>query len=232
MGVEQVGGMGDSGQPVRVLLVDDDALVRAGLRLMLRGADDLTVVGEVSDGDQVVPAVRELAPDVVLMDIRMPVQDGIAATRELVGAGAERPPRVLVLTTFGSESTVLEAVRAGAAGYLLKDTEPEEIVEAVRRAAAGEPVLSPAVARTLMRHAAATATDSRASQARTRLAVLSDREREVAAAVADGLSNTEIAERLYMSVGTVKAHLSSALSKLDLDNRVQLALLAHDATDR
>jgi DNA-binding NarL/FixJ family response regulator len=216
-------------RPVRVLLVDDDPLVRAGLRLMLGGAPDIEVVGEAVDGATVPDQVRRTSPDVVLMDVRMPVVDGIAATRAL-GAG----PAVIVLTTFDADATVVEALRAGAAGFLLKHTPPEQIVEAVRRAAAGEPVLSPSVTRTLIEHVAAgsdRAGNSRRDRARERLAVLSEREREVAAAVAAGLSNGDIAERLFMSVGTVKAHISSALAKLDLTNRIQLALLAHDASD-
>ncbi|GIF66201.1 DNA-binding response regulator [Asanoa ishikariensis] len=214
---------------MRVLLVDDDALVRAGLRLMLGGADDIEVVGEAVDGSSVPDQVRRTQPDVVLMDVRMPVVDGITATRAL-GPG----PAVIVLTTFDADATVVEALRAGAAGFLLKHTPPEQIVEAVRRAAAGEPVLSPSVARTLIDHVAAggdRAASTRRDRARARLAVLSERERAVAAAVAEGLSNGDIAERLYMSVGTVKAHLSSALTKLDLTNRIQLALLAHDADE-
>lgn len=171
-------------------------------------------------------AVRRHAPDVVLMDIRMPVMDGIAATRAL--AGAHPVSRVIVLTTFDTDRLVLEAMRAGAAGYLLKHTEPEEIVEAVRRAARGEPVLSPSAARTLIDHALAGA-GPRVEQAGRRMALLTDREREIAAAVAEGLSNAEIGARLHLSMGTVKAHLSSALAKLDLDSRIQLALLAHDA---
>ncbi len=211
---------------IRVLLADDDPLVRTGLKIMLRGAEDIEIVGEVPDGAAVTDAVRRHTPDVVLMDIRMPVMDGIAATRAL--ATRDSAPQVIVLTTFGADDTVLEAMRAGAAGYLLKHTEPEEIVEAVRRAARGEPALSPSVARTLIEHAAAGA-DTRADRARARLAVLSAREREIAAAVAEGLSNTEIGTRLYLSAGTVKAHLSSALTKLGLSNRIQLAILAHDA---
>ncbi|SFF51431.1 two component transcriptional regulator, LuxR family [Actinacidiphila alni] len=216
---------------VRVLLVDDDPLVRAGLKMMLRGADGIEVVGEVADGAAVPGAVRQHRPDVVLMDIRMPVMDGITATRALTGR--DPAPQVIVLTTFGAEDTVLEAVRAGAAGYLLKHTEPEEIVAAVRRAAHGDPALSPDAARALIAHAAsastASASDTRAEAARARLAGLSERERAVAAAVAEGLSNTEIGARLHLSVGTVKVHLSSALGKAGVENRIQLALLAHDA---
>ncbi|WP_411080331.1 response regulator [Streptomyces sp. cmx-18-6] len=214
---------------IRVLLADDDALVRAGLRLMLRGAAGIEVVAEVADGVAVADAVRSSAPDVVLMDIRMPVMDGITATREVTGV-PEPGPRVIVLTTFDAEGLVVRAMRAGAAGYLLKHTEPEEIVEAVYRAARGEPVLSPSAARALIDHAAAgDGADTRTADAARRLALLSPREREIADAVADGRSNAEIGERLFLSVGTVKATVSSALGKLGLDNRIQLALLAHDA---
>jgi DNA-binding NarL/FixJ family response regulator len=217
--------------PIRVLLVDDDALVRTGLRLMFGGAPDIEVVGEAADGADVADAVGRLAPDVVLMDVRMPVLDGIAATRAVTARSGARP-EVIVLTTFDADATVLEALRAGAAGFLVKHTPPERIVDAVRRAAAGEPVLSPTVARTLIDHVAAGGDRpglDRRLRARERLASLSDREREVAAAVAQGRSNAEIAERLFMSVGTVKAHISSALTKLGIDNRIQLALLSHDA---
>ncbi|WP_435112414.1 response regulator [Nocardiopsis synnemataformans] len=219
--------------PVRVLLVDDDPLVRAGLRIMLCGDGDIEVVGEAGDGAEVPAAVAEHRPDVVLMDVRMPGTDGIAATEALRGDG--NGPQVLVLTTFDADATVVRALRAGAAGYLLKHTAPERIVEAVRRAAAGEPVLSPGVARALMDRVAGTdpvertEAPSRRERARERLALLTEREREVAEAVTAGLSNAEIAERLYMSMGTVKAHVSSALTKLDLSGRVQLALLTHDA---
>jgi DNA-binding NarL/FixJ family response regulator len=229
--------------PVRVLLVDDDALVRAGLRLMLSGNDRIEVVGEADDGAGVVAAVAEHRPDVVLMDVRMPGTDGIAATEELRSGAASGPdgrgggtgPQVLVLTTFDADATVVRALRAGAAGYLLKHTDPARIVEAVLRAASGEPVLSPSVARALMDRVAGTdpversAAPTRRERARARLALLSDRERDVAEAVTEGLSNTEIADRLYMSMGTVKAHVSSALTKLDLSGRIQLALLTHDA---
>lgn len=227
---------------MRVLLVDDDPLVLTGLRIMLSGAPGLAVVGEAADGDRVVAAVARHRPHVVLMDVRMPGLDGIAATRALRTGGAD-DPQVIVLTTFDTDDTVARALHAGAAGYLLKHTEPERIVEAVHRAAAGEPVLSPAVARALMDRVAATADHGagprpgggrdgaaeRRRAARERLARLTDREREVAEAVAAGLSNSEIARALHMSLGTVKAHISSALTKLDLAGRVPLALLAHDA---
>ncbi|WP_017608978.1 response regulator [Nocardiopsis xinjiangensis] len=220
--------------PVRVLLVDDDPLVRSGLRMMLTGDQVITIVGEASDGTQVLAAVEEHRPDVVLMDVRMPGMDGITATARLRAEEAAAP-QVLVLTTFDADATVVEALRAGAAGYLLKHTDPERIVEAVRRAATGEPVLSPSVTRTLMDRVAGSGTaverTSRRDRARARLALLTDREREVAEAVTAGLSNAEIAEHLYMSMGTVKAHVSNALSKLDLTGRVQLALLTHDAAE-
>jgi DNA-binding NarL/FixJ family response regulator len=215
---------------IRVLLADDDPLVRTGLRLMLGGADGIEVVGEAADGAQVAAAVGEHTPDVVLMDIRMPVMDGLAATRALAGGG-DRAPQVIVLTTFDEHALVLEAMRSGAAGFLVKHAAPERIVEAVRQAARGEPALSPSAARALVRHAAYGSGD-RADAARRRLARLTERERAVAEAVADGLSNTGVGARLHLSVGTVKAHLSSALAKLGLDNRVQLALLAHDARPR
>jgi DNA-binding NarL/FixJ family response regulator len=211
---------------IRVLLVDDDPLVRAGLKLMLRGAADIEVVGEVEDGSGVAASVRRHMPDVVLMDIRMPVMDGIAATRALTGR--DTTARVIVLTTFDTDRLVVEAMRAGAAGYLLKHTEPEQIVQALRSAARGEPALSPAAARALIEHAAA-GSGVRSEQAARQFALLSERERQIAMAVAEGLSNAEIGARLHLSAGTVKAHLSSALAKLDLDNRIQLALLAHDA---
>ncbi|MEU2943968.1 response regulator transcription factor [Nocardiopsis alba] len=221
---------------IRVLLVDDDPLVRSGLRMMLSGDGDIVIAGESEDGAGVREAVAECRPDVVLMDVRMPVMDGIAATEEL-RSGSAPGPQVIVLTTFDADATVARALRAGAAGYLLKHTDPERIVEAVRRAASGEPVLSPSVARALMDRVAgqdpeecSSGADRRA-RARARLALLSAREREVAEAVTAGLSNAEIAERLYMSMGTVKAHVSSALTKLDLSGRIQLALLAHDARD-
>ncbi len=215
--------------PIRVLLVDDDPLVCAGLRMMLRGAPDVDVVGEAADGADVPGAVERLAPDVVLMDIRMPYVDGIAATRALA-ARTGRAPRVIVLTPFDTEATVIEALRAGASGFLVKHTPPEQIVEAVRRAAAGEPVLSPGVARTLIAHVTGGA-DRRTMKARDHLARLTGREREVALAVAEGAGNAEIAARLHLSVGAVKAHISSALTKLGLTNRTQLAVLAHDARD-
>ncbi|MEU9451147.1 response regulator transcription factor [Streptomyces sp. NPDC048277] len=214
---------------IRLLLVDDDPLVRAGLSLMLGGAEDIEIVGEAADGDEVEALVDRTHPDVVLMDIRMQAVDGLTATERLrARAGA---PQVVVLTTFHADEQVLHALRAGAAGFVLKDTPPAQIVDAVRRVAAGDPVLSPAVTRQLMRHAAGTGTraDTRQARARERLAALNEREREVAVAVGRGLANAEIATGLFMSVATVKAHVSRVLAKLGLNNRVQIALLAYDA---
>ena len=210
---------------IRVLLVDDDALVRAGLSMMLNGADGLVVVGEAGDGDQVPGAVARHRPDVVLMDLRMPRVDGITATRRLRGAPA--PPEVIVLTTFDADENVLGALRAGASGFLLKDSPPAQIAEAIRRVAAGDPILSPAVTRRLMRRAAAQE-DAR-EQASRRLAALSARELVVVGAIGAGQTNAEIAAALLLSVPTVKAHVTHILTKADLGNRTQIALLAHDA---
>ncbi|MFD5800794.1 response regulator transcription factor [Streptomyces sp. NPDC127020] len=212
---------------IRLLIVDDDPLVRAGLSLMLGGADDVEIVGEAADGDEVEALVDRTRPDVVLMDIRMPVVDGLAATERL--RGRAEAPQIIVLTTFHADEQVLRALRAGAAGFVLKDTPPTEILDAVRRVAAGDPVLSPAVTRRLMDQAAAGAADTRRTRARARLDTLNDREREVAVAVGRGLANAAIATELFMSVATVKTHVSRILAKLDLGNRVQIALLAHDA---
>ncbi|MBH1936747.1 response regulator transcription factor [Streptomyces sp. AV19] len=215
---------------VRVLLVDDDPLVRAGLRLMLGGASGLDIVAEASDGGEVAALVDAHAPDVVLMDIRMPTVDGLAAT-ELLRA-RPRPPEVIVLTTFHTDEHVLRALRAGAAGFVLKHTPPAQIVEAVRKVAAGEPVLSPAVTRQLIDRVSDGGDGGRrerAARARDRLAPLAEREREVARAVGRGESNAEIAAGLYMSVPTVKTHVSRILTKLGLNNRVQIALLVNDA---
>jgi DNA-binding NarL/FixJ family response regulator len=216
---------------IRVLLVDDDALVRSGLRLMLAGAASLEVVAEAADGREVLGAVDLHRPDVVLMDIRMPQLDGIAATRLL--AAQPDPPAVLVLTTFDADELVLRALQAGAAGFLLKDTAPAEIVRAIELVHAGEGMLSPAVTRRLI---ALVAGDSdagaRADDARERLATLSPREHDVALAVGRGQANAEIAAALHLSVPTVKAHVSRLLDKLDVDNRVQIALLVQNASGR
>ncbi|MFE9662533.1 response regulator [Streptomyces sp. NPDC005955] len=213
---------------IKVLLVDDDPLVRAGLSLMLGGADDIEILGQAGDGCEVLALVDRLAPDVVLMDIRMPTVDGLTAT-ELLRARAGAP-EVILLTTFHADEQVLRALRAGAAGFVLKDTQPAEIVEAVRKVAAGVPVLSPTVTRQLIsRVAGDDSRQDRSRRARERLAALGEREREVAVAVGRGKSNADIAADLYMSVATVKTHVSRVLAKLELNNRVQIALLTHDA---
>ncbi|GGK70724.1 DNA-binding response regulator [Planomonospora parontospora subsp. parontospora] len=210
---------------IRVLLVDDDALVRAGLSMMLDGAAGITVVAEAADGQEAVTATDAHAPDVVLMDLRMPRVDGITATRRL--RARARPPEVIVLTTFDTDENVLHALRAGAAGFLLKDTPPPQIVEAVVRVAAGDPILSPRITRRLMERTVAQA--GAYERARAALAALTPREHEVALAIALGRTNADIAADLAMGVTTVKAHVSSILTKLGLDNRTQIALLAHDA---
>ncbi|MFD8760747.1 response regulator [Streptomyces mirabilis] len=212
---------------IRLLLVDDDPLVRAGLSFMMGGADDIEIVGEAADGGEVEELVDRTRPDVVLMDIRMPVIDGLTATERL--RGREDAPQVVVLTTFHADDQVLRALRAGAAGFVLKDTPPVQILDAVRRVAAGDPVLSPAVTRQLMEHASGGAPGGRRTGARDRIGALNDREREVAVAVGQGSSNAEIAADLYMSVATVKTHVSRILAKLGLNNRVQIALLTYDA---
>jgi DNA-binding NarL/FixJ family response regulator len=212
---------------VSVLLVDDDALVRAGLRMILSSAEDITVVGEVDDGARAVAAVREHRPDVVLMDIRMPEVDGITATSRLRQLAA--PPQVIVLTTFHADDQVLQALRAGASGFLLKDTPPAEILAAIRLVVAGEAMLSPAVTRTLLTHVGASAADDRRPVAESKLASLTEREREVAVEIGSGASNAEIAGTLYLSEATVKAHVSRLLTKLEVANRVQIAIIVHDA---
>ena len=213
--------------PVRVLIVDDDALVRAGLTMILSSADDLVVVGEAADGSEVPAAVAAHRPDVVLMDIRMPRVDGLTATEALRKRASA--PEIIVLTTFDADEFVLRALRAGASGFLLKDTPPMEILHAVRRVAQGEATLSPAVTRRLIAHVAAPAVNGGRQAAQTALEQLSEREREVALLLGQGRSNAEIAAELFMSVATVKAHVSRLLVKLELNNRVQVALLVHDA---
>jgi DNA-binding NarL/FixJ family response regulator len=211
----------------RVLLVDDDPLVRSALRLMLGGHDDLEVVGEAVDGRDGVRRAAELAPDVVLMDIRMPRLNGLEATRELL-AGTD-PPMVIVLTTFDADEHVVEALAAGADGFLLKDTSPAEIVAAIRKVAAGDPMLSPSRRRSRWIRVRVTDGDDRAQVAAQRLAALTQRERDVALAVGRGLSNAEIGAELHLSVPTVKTHVSRVFDKLGVTNRVQIAICVHDA---
>jgi len=215
-------------ETTRVLIVDDDALVRSGLQLILAGAAGIDVVGEVADGRGVLAAIDRYHTDVVLMDIRMPQLDGIAATRLL--RSQPRPPAVLMLTTFQEDELVLRALRAGAAGFLLKDTPPAEIVRAIELVGAGESMLSPTIARRLVALVAGDPdTAARYEDAREKMALLSGREREVALAVGRGLANADIAVELYMSTATVKAYVSRLLTKLEVDNRVQIALLVREA---
>jgi DNA-binding NarL/FixJ family response regulator len=202
--------------------------VRSGLRMMLAGAEGIEVVGEAGDGREVLAAVDRHRPDVVLMDIRMPQLDGIAATHLV--RSQPKPPEVIVLTTFDADELVLRALRSGAAGFLLKDTPPTEIVRAIELVHAGESMLSPAVTRRLISLVAGGAgEEDRRERARERLASLSEREREVALAVGRGAANADIAAELHMSVATVKAHVSRVLVKLEAENRVQIALLVQGA---
>jgi DNA-binding NarL/FixJ family response regulator len=214
---------------IRVMLVDDDPLVRSGLRMLLGGATEIEVVAEAEDGDEVLAAVDRHRPDVVLMDIRMPRLDGVSAARLLARQPA--PPKVLMLTTFDADDLVLRALRAGAAGFLLKDTPPAEIVRAIELVDAGDSMLSPAVTRRLIDLVAAEGeTGTPRADADRLLAGLSPRELEVARAVGRGLANAEISAELHLSVATVKAHVSKVMEKLGVDNRVQVALLIRDAS--
>lgn len=212
---------------IRLVVVDDDPLVRAGLLLILGGSDDIDVVAEAQDGREAVQAVRTFAPDVVLMDIRMPVLDGIAATAEL--NARPNPPKIIVLTTFDADEFVVRALGAGASGFLLKDTPPAEIVEAVHKVAAGEPMLSPAITRQLIQQVTHSSTNGRNVAARSKVQLLTEREREVAIAIASGAPNAQIANELHMSLATVKAHISHIFTKLEASNRVQVAICMHDA---
>lgn len=214
---------------IRILLVDDDPMVRTGLGMILGGDQRLRVVGEAVDGLDALEAVSRLKPDVVLMDIRMPRLDGLGATERILGL--PDPPKIIVLTTFDTDELVLRALRLGALGFMLKDTPPARIVEAVRAVAAGEPILSPSVTATLIATVTAGDGEQQSSRdtARAALGELTEREREVAVAIGRGLSNADIAAELFMSVATVKAHVGRLFGKLAVDNRVQVAILVHEA---
>lgn len=210
---------------IRVLLADDQALVRTGFRLILTQAPDMAVVGEAADGEQAAAMALELRPDVVLMDVRMPSVDGVEATR-LIRAGGAGPTRVLILTTFDLDEYVYAALRAGASGFLLKDTLAADLLSAIRVVAAGDAVVAPSATRRLLeRYVPAGAPQA----AVTDPGVLTEREREVLTHIARGLSNAEIADRLHLSEGTVKTHVSRVLTKLNLRDRVQAVVYAYES---
>ena len=211
---------------IRVLLADDQALVRAGFRALLDAQDGIDVVGEAADGREAVELTRALTPDVVLMDIRMPTLDGIAATRAIAADATLTGVRIVILTTFELDEYVFDAIRAGAAGFLVKDTKPSDLIEAVRVVAAGEALLSPSVTRRLIGEFAARAKEPPRSAV---LEELTDREREVMALAAAGLSNEQIAERLVVSSATAKTHVSRAMIKLGARDRAQLVVLAYES---
>lgn len=213
---------------VRVVIVDDDALVRAALTMILRDDAMIEVVGDADDGDTGLELIARTGPDLVLMDIRMPRLDGLGALARLMSRPA--PPKVIVLTTFDTDDYVVRALRAGASGFLLKHTPPAQIVEAVHRVAAGDHMLSPSVtAQLIARLGDDDPHSERVAHAQSVTGTLSAREREVAIAVAEGKVNAQIAEELYLSVATVKAHISRLLIKLEVANRVQIAIRIHDA---
>ena len=212
---------------VRVVLIDDDPLVRAGLKLMLGGREGVDFVGEGSDGSEAAALVAEHRPDVLLMDIRMPGKDGLTATEELMAH--KDAPRVVILTTFDSDDSVLRALAAGAAGFLLKDTPPDRMLEAIKQVAAGEHTLSPSVVSQVIAAATRHRGDPRREDARADLAALNAREKEVAIAIGRGMTNAEISARHYLSLATVKGVVTQIFDKLGLTNRVQVAIKVHDA---
>ena len=218
--------MGEAQSLIRVVLADDQGLVRAGFRALLDAQDDIEVVGEAVDGEAAARLAAELSPDIVLMDIRMPGMDGLAATRRIVDDERSARVRVVILTTFGLDEYVFEAIRSGASGFLVKDTEPEELVQAVRVVAGGDALLSPGVTKKLIAEFAARAKEPRATEG---LGELTDREREVLALVAEGLSNDEIGERLIVSPATAKTHVSRAMGKLGARDRAQLVVIAYES---
>jgi len=216
---------------IRVAVVDDQALVRSGFVVLLDSADDIDVVGEAADGAEAVALVQREGPDVVLMDIRMPEVDGIEATRRIVGSPSTAKTKVLILTTFDLDEYVFEALRAGASGFMLKDTLPVDLLAAIRVVAAGEALLAPKVTRRLIEQFTAAGSGEAASGPgpNARIAELTDREREILLAVASGCSNAEIAEAMFISHATVKTHVSRLLTKLDARDRAQLVMIAYES---
>ncbi|TKK83634.1 response regulator transcription factor [Herbidospora galbida] len=216
--------------PIRVLLVDDQPLLRTGFRFILEAETDVTVVGEAGDGSTAMDQSRALLPDVVLMDIRMPGMDGIEATRRIVrdAAPSAHVPRVLVLTTFDLDEYIVEALRAGASGFLLKDVPPAELVQAIRVVAGGDAIVAPSVTRRLLDKFASRLPSAQQQASPTRLARLTERELEVLKLIAKGLSNAEIARELVVSETTVKTHVGNVLTKLGLRDRVQAVVLAYE----
>jgi DNA-binding NarL/FixJ family response regulator len=211
---------------IRVLLADDQALVRAGFRALLDAERDITIVGEAANGDEAVRMVLDLAPDVVLMDIRMPDVDGLEATRRIAADGRLAGVHVVILTTFELDEYVFEAIRHGASGFLVKDTEPVELLAAIRAVARGDALLSPSVTRRLI---AEFATRSKVPPPTGALDQLTDREREVVTLIAEGLTNDQIAERLYMSPATAKTHANRAMAKIGARDRAQLVVAAYES---
>ena len=211
---------------IHVLLADDQALVRAGFRALLDAQDDVEVVGEAGNGREAIELTRALTPDVVLMDVRMPELNGLSATKAIAQDEGLSAVRVVILTTFELDEYVFEALKAGASGFLVKDTEPADLVRAVRAVAAGDALLSPGVTRRLIEEYAAHAKDAGPSP---ELGELTDREREVMALVAEGLSNEEIAARLFVSPATAKTHVSRAMVKLRAHDRAQLVVFAYES---
>jgi DNA-binding NarL/FixJ family response regulator len=211
---------------IRVLLADDQALVRAGFRALLDAEPDIDIVGEASDGREAIELTRALVPDIVLMDVRMPELDGLAATRSIAEDGALSSVHIVILTTFEQDEYVFEALRAGASGFLVKDTEPADLVRAVRAVAAGDGLLSPGVTRRLIEEFASHAKGVDVAPA---LDELTEREREVMALVAEGLSNEEIARKLFVSPATAKTHVSRAMVKLRARDRAQLVVFAYES---
>ncbi|WP_227997833.1 response regulator [Nocardia australiensis] len=213
------------GVPIRVLIADDEALVRAGLRVLVDSAPDLTVLGEAGNGGEAVRLTRQLRPDVVLMDIRMPLMDGLEAMRH-IAAGGVVGPHVLIVTTFDQDEHVFEALRSGASGFILKDSPPEQLLHAIRVVANGDALLTPSITRRMI--SAFARQPSAPSSPPAALAALTDREREVLEHVAAGRSNAEIADALYVSVATVKTHVGRLLTKLTARDRAQLVVLAYE----